>query len=144
MVGRSQELTDAIVETSNQLAETIATRADEVNSTLKKSGESLFLGLDLRGGEVAARLEQAGDSVTEAMIARSAALTDALRESAEHVAGVVATRERCGQRDAGRRVFPPSRKCSAIPAPSSAKRFRAIHRRSAISSPDISPSSIAP
>src|SRR6202166_2691280 len=33
MIGRSQELTDAIIETSSQLAETIATSADEVNST---------------------------------------------------------------------------------------------------------------
>jgi hypothetical protein len=49
---------DAIVETSNQLAESIATRADEVNSTLKNSGESLLLGLDLRGSEVAAKLNR--------------------------------------------------------------------------------------
>src|SRR5215469_16532896 len=47
MIGRSQELTDAIIDTSSQLAETIATRADEVNSTLKSSGESLLLDLDL-------------------------------------------------------------------------------------------------
>jgi Apolipoprotein A1/A4/E domain len=92
MIGRSQALTDAIVETSSQLAESIATRADEVNSTLKASGESLLLDLDLRGGEVAANLEQAGGRIAQNMIARSAALTDAVRESAEHLTGVVATR----------------------------------------------------
>src|SRR5271155_2437492 len=53
MIGRSQELTDAIIETSSQLAETIATHADGVNSTLKSTGESIILDLELRGGEVA-------------------------------------------------------------------------------------------
>ncbi len=55
MIGRSQELTDAIVETSSQLAETIATRADEVNSTLKSPANRSSLDLDLRGSEVAAQ-----------------------------------------------------------------------------------------
>jgi len=45
MAGRSQLITDAIVDTSSQLAETFATRADEVNNTLKSSGESLLLAL---------------------------------------------------------------------------------------------------
>ena len=58
MVGRSQELTDTIVNTSSQLAETIATRADEVNSTLKASGKSIILDLNLRGGDVAKKLER--------------------------------------------------------------------------------------
>jgi hypothetical protein len=92
MIGRSQELSDALVDTSSQLAEAIATRADEVNSTLKASGDSLVVDLDLRGGEVAAKLEQAGNRITEALISQSSSMTNSVRESAEHVAGVVATR----------------------------------------------------
>jgi Apolipoprotein A1/A4/E domain len=92
MIGRSQELTDAIIDTSSQLAETIATRADEVNSTLKSSGESLLLDLDLRGGEVAAKMKEAADGIAESLIAGSTGMTDSMRESAEHVAGVIATR----------------------------------------------------
>ncbi len=92
MIGRSQELTDAIIETSNQLAEAIATRADDVNSTLKASGELLILDLDLRGGEVAAKLQQVGDGISESLVARTESMTDSMRESAEHVAGVMATR----------------------------------------------------
>jgi len=92
MIGRSQELTNAIVDTSSQLAETIATRADEVNSTLKSSGESLIIDLDLRGDEVAAKLQQAGNRITETLISRSSAMTDSVRDSAEHVAGIIATR----------------------------------------------------
>ncbi len=92
MIGRSQELTDAIIETSSQLAEAIATRADEVNSTLKSSGESLILDLDLRGGEVASKLQQVGDGIAEQLVARSTTMTNSMRESAEHVAGVMATR----------------------------------------------------
>jgi len=92
MIGRSQELTDAIVDTSSQLAETFATRAEEVNSTLKSSGESLIVDLDLRGGEVAAKLQQTGNQIAETLISHSTAVTDQVRESAEHVSGVIATR----------------------------------------------------
>ena len=60
MSDRSQSITDAIIETSSQLAETIVTRADEVNSTLKSTGESLVLDLSLRGGDVVSKLEQTG------------------------------------------------------------------------------------
>src|SRR5580692_6438192 len=92
MIGRSQELTDAIIDTSSQLAETIATRADEVNSTLKASGESLILDLNLRGGDVAKKLEHTGARITETLISRSTGVTDSLRESVEQFVGTVATR----------------------------------------------------
>ncbi len=92
MVGRSQELTDAIVNTSSQLAETIATRAEEVNSTLKASGKSIILDLNLRGGDVAKKLEQAGSRIAEDLISRSNKVTETLRDSADHVAEVVAAR----------------------------------------------------
>ncbi len=62
----------------SQIAETIATRADEVNSTLKATGESLVLDLNLRGGEVATKLEQTGARITEALVSRSAKTTDAV------------------------------------------------------------------
>jgi hypothetical protein len=90
MVGRSQELTD--INTSSQLAETIATSAEEVNSTLKASGESVILDLNLRGGDVAKKLEQAGTRIAEDLISRSTKVTDTLRTSADHVADVVAAR----------------------------------------------------
>ena len=92
MVGRSQELTDAIVNTSSQLAETIATSAEEVNSTLKTSGESLILDLNLRGGDVAKKFEAAGNRVTESLISRTTKMTDAMQESADQVAQIVAAR----------------------------------------------------
>jgi hypothetical protein len=92
MVGRSQELTDTIVNTSSQLAESIATRADEVNSTLKASGESIILDLNLRGDDVAKKLEAAGAKVAENLIARSATLTDTVREGVDQVADVVTAR----------------------------------------------------
>jgi len=92
MIGRSQTLTDVLVETSNQLAETITTRAEEVNGTLKSSGESLIADLDLRGSEAAAKLQQTGNRITEAFVSRTTSLADSMRESAEHVAGVIATR----------------------------------------------------
>ncbi len=92
MVGRSQELTDAIVNSSSQLAETIATSAEEVNSTLKTSGESLILDLNLRGGDVAKKFEAAGNRVTESLISRTTKMTDAMQESADQVAQIVAAR----------------------------------------------------
>ena len=92
MVGRSQELTDTIVNTSSQLAETIATSAEEVNSTLKTSGESIILDLNLRGGDVAKKFEAAGNRVTEALISRTTKMTDAMQESADQVAEIVAAR----------------------------------------------------
>jgi hypothetical protein len=92
MIGRSQELTDTIIETSSQLAETIATRADEANATLKASAESFIIDLDLRGSEIASKLKQAGDGIAEQLVARTATSTEAMRETAEHVAGVIATR----------------------------------------------------
>jgi hypothetical protein len=92
VAGRSQEFTDAIVETSGQIAETLAQRVDEVNSTLRSSGESLLVDLDLRGGELAAKLQQSGDRVAELLTSHSTTMTEQVRESAEQVAGAVATR----------------------------------------------------
>ena len=60
MEQRSRNLTDAIVDTSSRIAETIAVRADEVNNTLKSTGDSLVLDLSLRGGDVVSKLEQTG------------------------------------------------------------------------------------
>jgi Apolipoprotein A1/A4/E domain len=92
MVGRSQELTDTLVNTSSQVAEAIATSAEEVNSTLKTSGESLILDLNLRGGDVAKKFEAAGNRVTEALVSRTTKMTDAMQESADQVAEIVAAR----------------------------------------------------
>ncbi len=92
MTERSEQLTDAIVDTSTQHAENISARVEEVNETLKASGDSLLLDLELRGGEVAAKFEQAGTNLAEELIARTATMTESVRESAERIAGVVATR----------------------------------------------------
>jgi len=93
MVERSQELDRSYRLNSNQLAETIAIRAEEVNSTLKSRGESLIVDLDLRGsGKVANKLQETGSHIAETLISRSTAMTDQVRESAEHVARVISTR----------------------------------------------------
>ena len=49
------------------LPESIAARVDEVNNTLKATGDSLVLDLSLRGGDVVSKLEQTGASITEAI-----------------------------------------------------------------------------
>ncbi len=92
VTARAQELTDTIIDTSSNVAETFATRAEEVNNTLKTSGESLILDLNLRGGDVVTKLEQTGTRITETIVSRGTKLTDSFRESAEHLAEVVAKR----------------------------------------------------
>jgi uncharacterized protein YjbJ (UPF0337 family)/DNA anti-recombination protein RmuC len=91
MFNRSQELTDAIVSTSSQMADAIASSAAEVNATLKASGESVVLDLNLRGSDVAKKIAEAGTQVTETMISRGNAVSDALHDSADKVAEAVAT-----------------------------------------------------
>ena len=70
-------------ETGSRLAETIATRADDVNNTLKATGESLVLDLTLRGGDVVGKLEETGARITETIITRGGKVTDTFREAAE-------------------------------------------------------------
>ena len=113
MSGRSQELTDSfttraqdltenIIDTSSRLAETIATRADEVNSTLKASGKSLILDLNLRGGDVVTKLEQTGNAHHRGRSSPAAARSpNSFRDSAEHLAEVIAAARRRGEGNAG-------------------------------------------
>ena len=68
MVGRSQELTDAIVNTSGQLAETIANARRRGQRTLRRPANSIILDLNLRGGDVAKKLEQAGARIAEDLV----------------------------------------------------------------------------
>ena len=92
MAGRSQETYRRDRQYMSQLAETIATRADEVNSTLKASGESIILDLNLRGGDVAKKLEAAGARVAETLYRRSTQMADTVRESVDRVAGALDAR----------------------------------------------------
>ena len=64
---RSRSITEALVETSSSLAESISARVDEVNNTLKATGDSLVLDLSLRGGDVVTKLEQTGAAITDAI-----------------------------------------------------------------------------
>ena len=59
-----------------------------ISPTIKSSGESLLVDLDLRGGELAGRLQQSGDRVAGMLTSHSSAMTEQVRESAEHVAGI--------------------------------------------------------
>ena len=84
--GGSQELTQLVTagrrtipsSTSTRLAETIANSAEELNSTLKASGESLVLDLNLRGGEVAAKLEQTGARITDSIVSAQYVMADSV------------------------------------------------------------------
>ena len=83
MVNRSQELSDLVIDTGNQLAETISSRVEEVNTTLKNTGDSLVLDLSLRGGDVVSKLEQTGTRISETIVQRGNRVTDQFHESAE-------------------------------------------------------------
>ena len=59
----ASELTELVIDTGNQLAETISSRVEEVNTTLKNTGGSLVLDLSLRGNDVVSKLEQTGTRI---------------------------------------------------------------------------------
>jgi hypothetical protein len=89
MGDRTQKMAAAIVDSSARIAETITSRVEEVNSTLKATGDSLVLDLSLRGGDVVANLEQIGARITDALVTRSSKVTETFRESGEDLAHVV-------------------------------------------------------
>jgi hypothetical protein len=89
MGGRTQQMAGAIIDSSARIAETIAERVEEVNSTLKATGDSLVLDLSLRGGDVVANLEQTGNRITDAIVTRSNKVTETFRDSAENLAHVI-------------------------------------------------------
>ena len=89
MGGRTQQMANAIIDSSSRIAETIASRVEEVNSTLKATGDSLVLDLSLRGGDVVANLEQTGARITDAIVTRSSKVTETFRDSAENLVHVV-------------------------------------------------------
>ena len=74
------------------MAETIAARAEEVNTTLRSTGDSLVLDLCLRGGDVVSKLEQTGARITDTIVSRSNAVADTFRESAEALAQLLNSR----------------------------------------------------
>ena len=74
------------------MAETISARAEEVNSTLRSTGNSLVLDLSLRGGDVVSKLEQTGQRITDTMITRSNAVSETFRDNAEALAQALNTR----------------------------------------------------
>ena len=119
-----------MVETGSRLAETIATRADEVNNTLKATGESLVLDLTLRGGDVVGKLEETGSRITETIVTRGGKVTDTFREAAETLEAPSTPRAtacaRCSPRACSR-----SRRCSPMAAPSWPRRSPATPSRSA-------------
>src|SRR6185295_6180621 len=52
MGGRTQQMAGSIIDSGTRIADTITSRVEEVNSTLKATGDSLVLDLSLRGGDV--------------------------------------------------------------------------------------------
>ena len=74
------------------MAETIAARAEEVNSTLRSTGDSLVLDLSLRGGDVVSKLEQTGARITDTIVTRSNAVAETFRDNAEALAHSLNTR----------------------------------------------------
>src|SRR4029077_2518750 len=91
------QLTELVVETGNNLADAIGNPVEEVNTTLKNTGDSLVLDMSLRGGAVVSKLEQPGARITDAIVERGNKVSDTFRESAESIAEVIG-----GRGDAGR------------------------------------------
>src|SRR5271157_2281074 len=85
-------MTDLVIDTGSQLAETISSRIEEVNTTLKNTGDSLVLDLSLRGGDVVSKLEQTGARITDTITARTTSVADTFRDSAENLVVVLNTR----------------------------------------------------
>src|SRR5207244_3919514 len=92
LTGRTQQLTELVVETGNNLADAIANRVEEVHTSLKTTGDSLVLDLSLRGGDVVNKLEQTGARITDTIVQRGNKVSDTFRESAEQLADVIGSR----------------------------------------------------
>ena len=69
-------------------------RGDEVNNTLKATGESLMLDLSLRGGDVVVQLEQTGAQITDRSSTRSDTVGEAFNKNAESWTNVGARGDR--------------------------------------------------
>ena len=79
----------------------IAARADEVNSTLRSTGDSLVLDLSLRGGDVVSKMEQTGARITDTIVSRRNTVADTFRDSAEALVDRAQQPRRRGQGHAG-------------------------------------------
>ncbi len=77
---------------AGRLAETVASRGDEVNNSLKSIGELLVLELGLRGNDLASKIEATGTKVTEQIIARSDCVAEQFGNNAGTLAETMFTR----------------------------------------------------
>ena len=102
MTGRSQQLTDTRASTPAISSPSRSrSRVEEVNSTLKTTGDSLVLDLSLRGGDVVVKLEQTGPRITDTIVQRGNKVSDTFRESAEQLGRGHRQPRRRGARNAG-------------------------------------------
>ena len=74
------------------MAEIIAVRAEQVNITLRSTGDTLVDELSQHGSDVVCKLEQTGARITDALIGRSDAVADTFRENAEALALLLTSR----------------------------------------------------
>jgi hypothetical protein len=89
MEERTKQMSGTIIDSTSRIAEIIASRVEEVNSTLKTTGDSLVLDLSLRGGDVVANLEQTGARIADTIVAQSGKVTENFNNSAENFAQVI-------------------------------------------------------
>jgi hypothetical protein len=89
MGGRVQQMAASVIDAGTNVADTITNRVEEVNSTLKATGDSLVLDLSLRGGDVVSNLEQTGARITESLVSNSGKVNETFRESGENMARIV-------------------------------------------------------
>ena len=134
-----------VIETGNRLTETISSRVDEVNSTLKTTGDLLVLDLSLRGGDVVSKLEQTGARITETIVQRANRVSGhSSARAPKSLADVLGNRgEAVREMLAARLTVVRGHVQSRRRGTGRADRPR-LRPRSAISSPAISANSTAP
>jgi hypothetical protein len=89
MASHSEQLTASIVDAGSEVAETLLARVEEVNTTLRTTGDSLVLDFTLRGGEVVSQLEQSGARVTDTIVSHGDKVTETFRQTAASLAETV-------------------------------------------------------
>jgi ribosome-associated translation inhibitor RaiA len=88
----SETASRALMDTTGRIAETIATRADEVTNSLRTTGDSIVLGLSLRGGDMVSKLDEIGRKLTEMIGSRGEQISERFGSGAETLAASIASR----------------------------------------------------
>ena len=101
---RSEDVVTKLVETGSRMAETLVTRGDEVNSSIRSSGNSLALDLSLRGGDLVNKLEEAGTRITDTIVTRSNTATATFERKADEVSALIGSRTEAVQKTLASRL----------------------------------------